>query len=157
IVLVIMQGTAFTIGRRVRISVTTFILSVLFCMGAQLGTAALRYVDVNSANPIAPYADWATAATNIQDAVDAASTGDTVLVTNGLYNVGARLTAGSTTSNRVVVTNAITVQSVNGYQVTTIQGVKDPVTTNGLTSVRCVYLANGGTLRGFTITNGSSK
>ena len=43
-----------------------------------------------TASPDAAFQHWATAATNIQDAVDLATDGDTVLVTNGVYAVGGK-------------------------------------------------------------------
>jgi hypothetical protein len=118
-------------------------------------SAAVLCVDLNSPNPISPYADWGTAATNIQDAVDAAGDGDRIWVTNGIYETGGRLVFGTTT-NRVAINKAVTVQSVNGPAVTVIKGYQIPGTTNGLGAVRCVFLTNGAVLTGFTLTNGAT-
>jgi hypothetical protein len=114
--------------------------------------ATVHYVDLNSTNATPPYTDWSTAATNIQDAIDASTNGDTVLVTNGVYASGGRVMAGGLT-NRVALDSALTVQSVNGPWVTTIQGVN---ATFGTTSVRCAWLTNNATLIGFTLEGGST-
>ena len=100
-----------------------------------------------------PYADWATAAATIQDAVDAASAGDTVLVTNGVYDTGTRITPGNASLNRLLITKDITVQSVNGPEVTLIVGSAAPGGGIGPGAVRGVYMSTG-ILSGFTITNG---
>lgn len=131
------------------IAVATFSSLVFTC------TAITHYVDANGSNPAPPYLDWTTAATNIQDAVDACVAGDLVIVTNGVYASGGRKANGFNLTNRVVINQAITVQSVNGPGVTTIQGYT-PVTTNGPSAVRCVLLTNNASLIGFTIAGGAT-
>ena len=109
-----------------------------------------HYVNINSTTPVSPYTNWNTAATVIQDAVDAASVRDTVLVADGKYESGQRLTPGGNLRNRLIVTNDILVHSAGGPVGALIIG-RGPVGTNG---VRCAYLSGGAVLSGFTLTNG---
>jgi len=86
--------------------------------------------------PTDPYVSWTTAATTIQDAVNAASSGDTILVTNGHYRLTSPISLGK----------ALTIQSVNGPDVTIV---------DGQTFDRCFDLGNyASVLSGLTITNG---
>ncbi len=97
--------------------------------------AAFLFVSPTSTFPTPPYNSWATAATNIQDAIDVAQPGSIVLVTNGIYPGGLMISTG------------IHVISSMGAQFTTIDG--------GGTN-RCVWMTNGARFDGFTVTNGWS-
>jgi len=128
---------------------------LLACAGTAL--ADVHYVDLNSTNATPPYTNWPTAATNIQDAVDVALAGDELVVTNGIYATGGRAIYGALTKNRIAVNKPLTLRSVNGPRFTVIQGHRVPGTTNGDGAIRCVYLANGAGLYGFTLTNGATR
>lgn len=105
---------------------------------------AVLYVSATSTNPQPPYLDWSTAATNIQNAVDTAINGNLILVTNGVYNSGGGLVYAQS-ANRVALTKAVTLLSVNG---------PDAATIVGDTTMRGVYVGSNAVLSGFTITNG---
>jgi hypothetical protein len=62
----------------------------------------IRCVDAAGSNPVLPYASWATAASTIQAAIDAAAPGDIVLVTNGIYATGGKVMSGDLL-NRVAI------------------------------------------------------
>ena len=94
---------------------------MLLLTTAPAALALERYVNVNNPSPAAPYTTWASAATNIQDAVDAAVAGDQIVVTNGLYATSGRAVYGTMT-NRVSIDKAVTVRSVDGTAVTSIEG-----------------------------------
>ena len=103
------------------------------------GWAATHYVDLNSPSPTAPYTTWGTAARNLQDAVDVASSNATILVADGIYRQAPTLT----------ITNALMVRSVNGAEAAILDGGY-PAVTN-----RCVMLSHSNAvLDGFTVRNG---
>ena len=130
------------------------VILMLFVLRA---SAAVLYVDVNTTNPVPPYSDLTSAAVTIQDAADIATNGDLILVNDGVYEDGFRTIQESVTTssppyqqnysvtNRLVVTNALNIQSINGPSAAFISG-------GGM--YRCVYLSNRAVLSGFTLMNG---
>ena len=101
-----------------------------------------HYVWADSPSETAPYTNWLTAAHAIQPALDAAGTGDTVWVTNGVYTLTAQLNISKTVS----------LIGVNGARSTIIDG-NYPVVTN-----RCLQISDNkqALVEGITFTNGCS-
>ncbi len=135
--------------------------NAIFCSTAMVSlfgllsaSAAVRYVNVNNATATPPYTTWATAANVIQDAVDVASAGDEIVVTNGVYGTGGRVLHGMLT-NRVAVTKPLVLRSVNGPDATIIRGAQISGSIDGPAAVRCAYLTNGANLIGFAIEGGT--
>lgn len=108
------------------------------------------YADASRPNDSGDGTSWATAKKTIQAAVNLATNGDTVVVADGVYNKGQTITPGGLSSNRVVITRPITVRSLNGADVTIIEGYG--VFTNRF-AVRGVYMSSG-VLDGFTLRHG---
>ena len=127
---------------------SVLLTGLLLCCAVPADT---HYVDINNATPAAPYTNWVTAATTIQDAVDAASSNDTVLVNDGIYDSGVREV--DSMNNRIAITEAIRVESVNGPKHTIIMGA-GPL---GPAAIRCAVVYAGGELCGFTLTNGHTR
>lgn len=121
------------------------------------GSPNLVWYVAPSGSDADPGTNWATAKQTIQGAIDRTISGDTAIVSNGVYATGGRTVGGFSLTNRITVTNAITLQSVNGPLVTTIMGAWNPGTTFGDNAVRCVFLGSNATLSGFTLTNGSTR
>jgi uncharacterized repeat protein (TIGR01451 family) len=117
-------------------AVVTVVGGLLFSLTFSTQAATLHVVGGNP-DAAPPYATWATAAADIQTAVNAAIAGDTILVTNGTYALSAQIS----------VTKGVTVRSANGAAVTILDG-------GG--AVRCVNINHAGAMvDGFTLQNGS--
>ena len=114
--------------------------------------------------------DAAHAKKTLAGAMSHAWAGDTVHALPGLYDAGTMvqdnpyLTSGTLNKSdvvipsRVVVQTNVTLVAEGAVDETVIQGTADPETAGaygvGLGAVRCVYLNDGATVRGFTIRGG---
>jgi hypothetical protein len=121
-----------------------WVVAVLF--GYSLASAATLYVvtpETPGVTPTTNYTSWATAATNIQQAIDVAAPNDLILVTNGIYYLTRELT----------LAKAITLRSfANGVtdRAGTVLDGNYPATSN-----RCLCVSNAAAIvDGFTVTNG---
>lgn len=136
---------------------------VLIALGAVVSAASAREWTVNAQGG----GDY----TVIQDAIDAASAGDTIWVKPGVYATGGRATSeGSDNLARVLLTKPLTLAATSGDPADThIVGAPDPNSAldgkdyegRGPNAVRCIRLekaaaSGGAVIRGFTIRDGYS-
>jgi hypothetical protein len=99
------------------------VLALLLALGMWLPPRAMaddHYVAKNGQTPGAPYTTWLSAASNIQDAVNITSEGDTVWVGAGRYTVPPNPTNFANNYNVVYITNHIALCSSNGVPESTI-------------------------------------
>ncbi len=127
------------------IRVSSMATVIVFCLCASVAKSNTNYVSLIG-NHVSPFDSWENAATNIQDAVDAAIIGDVVLVTDGVYCV----------TEEISVTKLLTVKSVNGRDVTIVDG-GFPVSTNRCFMLKTGLFDIGVTVDGFTVQNGYAK
>ncbi len=90
--------------------VQSVLVVLMVCGAANSVRAAIdtHYVAQNGQTPSGAFTTWDSAASNIQEAVDQASAGDTVLIGAGHYTTNATLT------NVVTISKPITLVSSNG-------------------------------------------
>jgi hypothetical protein len=148
-----------------------FIISLFVASAAH--AQVIRYVSITNTTPVSPFTNgWASAATNIQDALNVCSDlNNTVLVGDGIYSNGWKTWAGDNSSDwnksRIQITNHnVTLRSLNGPANTIIYGARnneavlDYAATNlyGINSISCVRITSrtNVVIDGFTLKNGST-
>ena len=139
-----------------------FVLSGLLAGNA---CAATLYVSATNPAPAAPYTNWGTASTNIQTAINAAATGDEILVAPGTYRIAARLQIPSSktlilrsTQSRAAVVDAQ--RLCEGLIVMGSNSVIEGFTfRNGVSATYGggVYLARTSTLRDCLVTSNQAS
>ena len=122
--------------RGIEMKTKTLISMFLIFFASQKVFAVTNYVSKTGGH-ISPFTNWANAATNIQAAVDAASDGNAIIVSNGTYIL----------NSEIDVNKSLRIQSLSESELTIIDGNN---------SVRCFKLYDYNTvISGFTITNGN--
>jgi hypothetical protein len=133
--------------RHTGVSMKQICMMTLFCLMFIVGTlrATTNYVAPLGLH-VPPFLSWLTAATNIQAAIDAATAGNVVLVSNGTY-VGPPIEVSDAMMS---ITSAITVAGLGGPNATIVDA--------GGYHRRCVYLRHpDAVVRDLTLTLGYAR
>ena len=112
--------------------------------------AADFYVAQNGQSPNHPYTTWMKAASNIQDAVNAAGTNDTVWVGSGRYTVPTN-SVNHVGTNVVYINKPIILRSSNGAPDSTV--IDGEGNNRGIAVVHTVSTSNRFVINGFTVSN----
>ena len=134
------------------------------CYAARVG--GVLYVDAANGSDANDGLSEETAFQTLASAMSAADYGDTLVALPGIYDTGTMVptlaqscyTTAPTLPARVVVKKGVTLESRDGADTTIIKGSASPSTSRsdgcGDGAVRGVFLCDGATLRGFTVTGG---
>lgn len=104
-----------------------------------------QYVTLSNIQAVAPYVTWQTAAPTIESALSVAYSNSIITVSNGIY-IPVSQNAPDWVATGLVISNNVTLQSLNGPSVTKISANNN---------YRDVYLGGRSTLTGFLVTKGS--
>ncbi len=120
------------------------LIMLLALVSVAQGAGLDRYVSTNGTHDVTGgFTNWVGAATNIQAAVDKAAAGDTVWVTNGVYQLSAQIS----------ITKGIGLRGWSGKPDDTLLVGGYPALTN-----RIIYLNfTNAFVEGFTLTNGAAQ
>jgi len=102
---------------------------LVFTLGLFVLPCALAdyYVARGGQAPLSPYTNWADAASNIQDAVNAAAPGATVWISNGIYTATS---SASAYLAYIYITNSLNLRGFSGNPADVIINGNGPACTN---------------------------
>lgn len=115
-----------------------------------------RYVSTGGGN-VWPYATEATAARNVQDALDAAGASDTIILIDEVHSTAFRSRNGH--RSRMLVTKPVTIEPMKRQlRGAVIAGAPDVLTGGvGSNAVRCAFIAADALVKWLVFSNGFSR